>query len=107
MPATMLAHNVFFSLKDRSPAARQALLDGCREYLTGHPGTVFFACGPVTPDLARPVNDRDFDVGLHVIFRDRASHDLYQKAFQHLRFIEKFKDNWSKVRVFDSDVVGA
>ncbi len=103
----MLAHHVFFTLKDRSRAALEALIDGCREYLTDHPGTVFFACGPRTQDLARPVNDRDFDVGLQVVFRDRASHDLYQKAFRHLRFIEKFSGNWAKVRVFDTDAGGA
>ena len=106
MPNAMLAHNVFFTLKDRSPEARQALIDGCREYLTDHPGTVLFACGPLVPDLVRPVNDRDFDVGLHVVFRDRAAHDLYQKSFRHIRFMEKFSGNWAKVRVFDTDVQG-
>jgi hypothetical protein len=26
----------------------------------------FFAAGPLEPELARPVNDRDWDVGLHI-----------------------------------------
>ena len=98
----LLVHNVYFSLKDRSPAARQKLVDACKKYLTGHAGTVFFAAGTVS-DLDREVNDRDFDVGLHVIFKDRAAHDQYQTAERHIKFIEENRDSWAKVRVFDSD----
>jgi hypothetical protein len=100
----LLVHDVYFLLKDRSPAACDALIASCRKYLTDHPGTVFFAVG-VLSDLARPVNDRDFDVGLHVIFRDRAAHDAYQTDPRHLQFIEENKASWAKVRVFDCDCV--
>ncbi|HEY7158963.1 MAG TPA: Dabb family protein, partial [Gemmataceae bacterium] len=68
-------------------------------------GEVFFAAGTLAEDLDRPVNDRDFDVGLHIVFKDKASHDKYQDAKRHKEFIEENKDNWKKVRVFDS-VVG-
>jgi hypothetical protein len=98
----LLAHNVYFSLKDRSPAARQRLVEACKKYLDGHPGTVFFAAGALAEGLNRPVNDRDFDVGLHVIFRDRAAHDAYQEAPRHKQFIEENQAGWAKVRVFDS-----
>ena len=98
----LLVHNVYFSLKEPTPANRQKLVDACHKYLSDHPGTVFYAAG--TPaDLNRPVNDRDFDVALHVIFKDRASHDAYQTAPNHLKFIEENKADWAKVRVFDSD----
>ena len=63
----MLAHNVFFSLKDDSQANRQELIDGCKAYLVDHPGMVFFAVGGLS-DLTRDVNDRDFDVALHLVF---------------------------------------
>lgn len=99
----MLAHNVFFSLNDNSAAARQRLVDACHKYLTGHPGTVFYAAGILADAYARPVNVRDFDVGLHVIFADRAAHDAYQVAPRHLQFIEENKANWKQVRVFDND----
>ena len=102
----MLAHNVFFSLKDNSDAARRALLEACRKYLAGHPGTVFFACGLLEEGLNRPVNDRDFDVGLHIVFTDQAAHDRYQDAPLHQQFIEENRDNWKAVRVFDSVVEG-
>lgn len=101
--ATQLAHNVFFRLKDDSPAARETLLASCRQYLTDHPGTLFFSVGTLTPDLERPVNDRDFSVGLHVIFEDRAAHDAYQVSDRHLQFIAENKASWENVRVFDTD----
>jgi hypothetical protein len=100
----MVAHNVYFSLKDNSGSAKQKMVDACKKYLSGHPGTVFFAAGIVGDDFDRPVNDRDFDIGLHVIFKNKASHDQYQDAPKHLKFIEENKDSWSKVRVFDSYV---
>ncbi len=102
----MLAHNVYFTLKDRSEAAQEALVAACKRYLTGHPGTVFFACGRLEPELAREVNDRDFDVALHLIFESRAAHDAYQDAPRHHQFVEENRPGWAKVRVFDSVVEG-
>lgn len=98
----MLAHNVYFSLKDNSNSAKEKLLAACRKHLTGHPGTVFFACGTLAEELRREVNDRDFNVALHVIFQDQAAHDQYQADSRHLQFISENKENWKKVRVFDS-----
>ena len=102
----MLIHNVYFSLKDSNEANRRKLVDACDKYLADHPGTVFYAVGTVS-DLDRSVNDRDWDVGLHVAFKDKASHDAYQDAPKHLKFIEENKDTWSKVRVFDTETSGA
>jgi hypothetical protein len=98
----LLAHNVFFTLKDRSPAAVEALLAACRKYLTVQPGIVSFACGALEPELAREVNVRDFDVGLHLIFTGRAAHDAYQDDPQHHKFVDENKPTWAKVRVFDT-----
>jgi hypothetical protein len=103
----MLSHDVYFTLKDKSPHAVQALVAACKKHLTGHPGTVFFAAGTLEPELARPVNDRDFDVALHIVFQDRAAHDAYQNAPRHHQFVAEQKDAWAKVRVFDSIVAGA
>ncbi len=102
----MLAHNVYFALHDNSQAARQKLVGACKKYLADHPGTLFFACGLLAADLSRPVNDRDFDVALHVVFENQRYHDQYQEAPAHLRFIEENRSNWKKVRVFDSVVEG-
>lgn len=103
----MLAHNVYFRLKDRSEAACESLLAACRRYLSDHPGVVFFACGTLAEELAREVNDRDFDVALHLVFASKADHDAYQVEPRHKQFIAESRDNWEKVRIFDSIVEGA
>ena len=100
----MVVHNVFFTLHDGSPAARQKLVEACKKYLSGHPGEVYFSAGVLCDSLTRPVNDREFDVGLHVVFRSMADHDVYQQDPRHLQFIEENKPTWKKVRVFDSEV---
>ena len=98
----VLAHNVYFTLNEAGPEARQALVEACEEYLDGHAGTVFFAAGERATAMARDVNDQGFDVSLHVYFRDEAAHEAYQAHPRHKEFIEKMNANWKTVRVFDS-----
>lgn len=100
-----LSHLVFFTLKDRSPEMVKKLLEECNKYLNNHPGLKYFAVGTLTPDLTRDVNDRDYDVNLVTVFENREAHDAYQVASRHLEFIERNRDNWKQVRVFDSDLV--
>ena len=97
-----LAHDVYFTLNDNSDAAKARLVDACKKHLTGHEGAVSFGVGTLVGENARPVNDRDFDVALHIVFRDKASHDKYQEAARHKEFIAEQSANWKKVRVFDS-----
>lgn len=98
----MVAHNVFFTLAEPTPAAIDALVVACKRYLSVQPGIVFFAAGGLEPELDRDVNDRDWHVGLHLVFADRAAHDAYQDDPTHNRFIDENKATWAKVRVFDS-----
>jgi hypothetical protein len=100
--ATMLSHDVYFTLKDNSPKEKAALVALCKKYLTGHDGEVFFGAGVLAADLKREVNDLKFDVALHIVFKDMAAHDKYQDAPRHLEFIKEGKANWKEVRVFDS-----
>jgi hypothetical protein len=100
----MLAHCCFFSLHENTPEAIGKLVAACKEYLTGHPGILHFAVGTLNHELDRPVNDRDFDVALHIFFDSQASHDAYQVSPRHKEFIHECKPDWRLVRVFDSDV---
>lgn len=100
----LLSHNVFFTLKDRSPERIEGLVADCHQYLKDHPGVVFFAAGRLGEEFQRPVNDRAFQVALHVVFENKAAHDAYQTVEDHLTFVEKNKENWEQVRVFDSYV---
>ena len=97
------SHMVYFTLKDASPAACEALVAECKKYLNGHDGTEYFSAG-VLGDTTRDVNDRDYHVALNLVFKDRAAHDAYQVAERHDEFIAANKENWAKVRVFDSYV---
>jgi hypothetical protein len=99
-----LAHHVFFTLKERTPEATAALVAACHKYLNVQPGIVYFAAGPLCKELARPVNDLDFDVNLTIVFDSKASHDDYQTDPTHNQFIDENKPTWAKVRVFDSYV---
>ena len=99
----MLAHHVYFALVDRSPDAVARLIASARQHLSGHPGTLAFAVGTVAA-LDRPVNDRDFDVALAIVFDSHAAHDAYQQAPRHHEFIAACSGNWAKVRVFDTDL---
>ena len=78
------------------------MVNACRKYLNVQPGILFFAAGPLDATLTREVNDRDWDVGLHLVFVDRAAHDHYQTDPTHNLFIDEQKGNWASVRVFDS-----
>jgi hypothetical protein len=99
-----LSHDVYFTLKERTPEAKQKLVEACKKYLSGHEGCEAFSAGVVAEDLSAPVNDRDFDVAVHILFKDKAAHDTYQKSDRHKKFIEENRDGWAKVRVFDSYV---
>src|SRR5262245_3620937 len=66
----MIGHMVYFQLKDNSPEAVAKLVAACNQHLKGHEGEVFFAAGPRAKEFAREVNDQEWDVGLHIVFRD-------------------------------------
>jgi len=99
----MLAHSVYFTLRDRTAEAAAALVASCREHLTGHPGEVAFAAGTLA-DYDREVNDRDWDVFLLIVFASHEAHDAYQTSPRHQEFIAANATSWAKVRVFDSEL---
>jgi hypothetical protein len=99
-----MAHMVFFTLKESNDANRKRLVEACKKYLDGHEGAVYFSVGTRNTEMDRPVNDREFDVALHLVFKNRAAQDRYQEHPRHKEFISQCQDMWSKVRVFDSDI---
>jgi len=103
-PEPQLAHMVFFTLKDHTPAAREAFVASCRKYLTGHEGAVFFAVGTIAEDVVEGPSVRDFDVALHVVFESKEAEAAYLKHPRHTQFVEENKASFAKVRVFDSYV---
>src|SRR6478735_4582752 len=97
-----LGHMVCFTLHDGSPENIRKLIDSCYRHLKDIPGIGYFGAGPRVEDVARPVNVRDFHVGLQVGFATRGDHDAYQQDPRHLAFMAENKPTWAQVRVFDS-----
>jgi hypothetical protein len=62
---------------------------------------VFFAVGTLAEDIHWSISDRDFDVALCLVFRDRAAHDTYQDSPEHGKFLEENEGSWSEIRVLD------
>ena len=102
-PGPMIGHMVYFTLKERTPAAREAFAQSTRDLLGGLDGLAFFAVGTLPDQPFEPaVNDREFDIALQVVFLDKAAHSAYIKHPKHDEFVKVNKDKWAKVRVFDS-----
>ena len=97
-----LAHIGFFTLAESSEVNRTKLVEACKKYLDNHNGVVYFGVGVNAPEYDREVNDRDYDVALHLIFKTAKDQDDYQTHPRHEQFIEECKGMWKKVRVFDS-----
>jgi hypothetical protein len=101
-PGPLVGHMVYFKLKDGTPENRAKLVEACKKYLGEHDGVVFFSAGVIGDDFKREVNDRDWDVALHLVFANKAAHDKYQDHPDHQAFIKENKETWATVRVFDS-----
>ena len=97
-----LTHSVFFTLKDASEAKIQQLVDDSYTYLSKAAGLVSLHAGARIADLNREVNDDQFHVALIVVFESREAHDAYQTVEGHVTFIERNKENWASVRIFDA-----
>lgn len=105
-PATepQIGHMVFFQLSDNSSQAKAKLVEACNKHLTGHEGTAYYSAGTRAEEFTREVNDMEYDVALHLVFKNKAAHDKYQDHARHKQFIDENRANWKKVRVFDSHV---
>jgi hypothetical protein len=90
-----VAHTVFFKLKDSSGGSRAKLVATCKLLLTGHEGTL-------AGDLNGPYNDPNYDVSLHLVFVNKAALDKYHAHPRHQKFVDENKENFEKIRVFDS-----
>lgn len=104
MKEKKLVHNVFFTLKDPSDKEVERLIEECYKYLKDLPGIIYFSAGRLVAEHDREVNVTDFHVGLHVVFENKDHHDQYQVSEKHNIFLERNKDNWLEVLVYDTYV---
>jgi len=51
--------------------------------------------------MNREVSVTDFDLGLVVLFDNKAGHDVYADHPLHLEYIKRHRQHWERIRVFD------
>jgi Stress responsive A/B Barrel Domain len=99
-----IAHNVYFALKDSSADSKAKLVAEIKKYLSKPEGSIAFAAGTRDEEIKSQVNDKDYDVALLLVFKDKASFDKYAASEPHKKFVADNLSGWKGVRVFDSRV---
>lgn len=99
-----IAHNVYFALKDATADNKAKLVEECKKYLSKPDGSLAFAAGTRGEEFTNQMNDKDYDVALLLVFKDKASFDKYAASEPHKTFVAENLKNWKGVRVFDSRV---
>lgn len=99
-----ILHSVFFYFKPETPessilAQKQAIL----EELSTIASVKWIKAG-APAGIQRDVVDNDYGMSLHLETESKQSLDLYQTDPTHLNFVGKFKSNWAKIRVFDTEI---
>jgi hypothetical protein len=95
-------HCVFFSCNpDVAPAEIDAQITDAQELLGKIPSVLLVRSGRRDATMQRDVNATDYDIGLTVLFDDKAGLQLYADHPLHLEYVGKYKRNWQKIRVYD------
>jgi len=103
-PDPQIGHMVYFQLNDPATSRVKEAVALCEKFLSDHPGVVYFSVGTRADEFKRDVNDRDWDVALHFVFKSKADHDRYQDSERHKMFVTAIKPYAKKVRVFDAAI---
>lgn len=97
----MFIHVVFFWCKDGTPdTAKQEMIRYAHEQMPSIPSVKHVWASKAVPS-PRAVVDSSYDVGLCVVFADKAGHDSYQPHEIHQEFVRQFQGHWERVRVQD------
>lgn len=98
---TTFYHVVYFWVKDGTPSEKvDQLVADCKAYLGSIQDIRELYVG--TPaGTQRDVVDNSFDVSIIARFENKEAHDRYQEDETHKQFIERNKDIWERVQVYD------
>lgn len=100
-----LAHQVYFWLKDpNSREDRSKLIEGLNT-LRAVKTVRSLIIGTVGSTAPRDVIDRTWNVSALSMFENAAAEAQYQVDPIHLAFVKNYGHLWSKVRIYDSEIV--
>lgn len=100
----MLYHSVYFWLKPDLTDAQRADFRRGVDSLAGIKSVEKLLVGVPAATTPRPVIDSSYSVALIVICKDVAAEAAYQVDPLHLAFVEKCKQYWTKVQIYDAAV---
>lgn len=100
-----MIHSVFFWLKPDVTEAERATLLAELEKLKEIETVQRAFIGPPSATEERGVVDNTYSYAFIVWFADVEAQNAYQIDPIHLAFVEKNKDLWTKVVVYDNDVM--
>jgi len=98
----MIIHSVFFWLKPELSDEQRVAFRAAAESLRTIPSVRSLFLG--TPALipARPVVDASYTYALSITFDDIPGHDAYQVHPAHRAFVDKNRDLWERVQIYDA-----
>ena len=99
----MLFHTVIFWLKKNLTSEEKDFFFTEVKRLGEIPSVENFLIGTPANTTKRPVIDDSYDCYLTVVLKDLLAHDQYQEDPIHLDFIDKCKNLWEKVVIYDAD----
>jgi len=102
----MLQHNVYFWLKEGVTDSEKKIFEkGLNKFLRDINEIQHYSIGIPgdTPD--RDVVDKSFSYSILVSFKSIADHNIYQEHEAHHKFINDLSSLWTKVKVFDSELI--
>lgn len=102
----VFVHAVYFWMKAPDNALQmKAFREGMIQFVKDCKKAKLFIREPhigIPAQTPREVVDNSYHFSLVVTFKDKEGHDAYQVHPIHKKFVEKTKDLWSKVQIYDS-----
>jgi len=93
-----ITHVVLVQLKD--PTRTAELIADCDQVLPAIKGVSGYSCG-IPLVTGRTNVTGDYDVGIYVGFRTDADYRSYVDDPRHLAMVDRWRDGWKAVRIFD------
>ena len=84
----MFSHIVIWWTDPRTPEAADQMISGVEKYLRPLPGILNLHVGKMIWSQ-RPCVDKTYQVGMTILFQDKAAHDEYMKHPMHGEFVRE------------------